>query len=195
MAFVDGETLKTADGARAAVRRRRRRGIAVQVAHGLARAHQAGIVHRDIKPGNIMIARDGEAKLLDFGIAKSRAGADLTRTGTTRRHDCVHVARSTCAAAPATRRATSGRLASCCYEMLTGKRPFGAADDYELLQAIVERPIPSARRARDIPGEHNALAHIVSRALERDHSRRYADAGEMAAATRVVAAAGGDGDL
>jgi serine/threonine protein kinase len=82
MAFCDGETLK----------KRLERGplpateavrIALQVARGLARAHHTRIVHRDVKPGNIMLTTGGEAKLLDFGIAKIATGdGDLTRTGT-----------------------------------------------------------------------------------------------------------------
>jgi dienelactone hydrolase/predicted Ser/Thr protein kinase len=179
MAFVDGETLKT----------RMERGpipapeaarIALQVAHGLARAHQAGIVHRDVKPGNIMITGDGEAKLLDFGIAKSRAGADLTRTGTTL-GTIAYMAPEHVRGGPGDARSDVWALGVVLHEMVTGKRLFTGTDDYDLLQAIVDKPIPTLV-APGIPGEHDALAAIVWRALERDHDRRYAGAGEMASA-------------
>jgi predicted Ser/Thr protein kinase len=179
MAFVDGETLKArlergplpaADAAR----------IAAQIAHGLARAHQTGIVHRDVKPGNIMITADGEAKLLDFGIAKSRGGVDLTRTGTTL-GTIAYMAPEHVRGGPGDARSDVWALGVVLREMLTGKAVFTGTDDYDLLQAIVEKPIP-ALVAPGIPGEHDALAGIIARALERDHSRRYASASEMAAA-------------
>ena len=175
MAFVDGETLKTrlergpvppAEAAR----------LMLQVAHGLARAHHAGTVHRDVKPGNIMITPDGHAKLLDFGIAKFAGGGDLTRTGTTvgtiAYMSPEHVRGGICDA-----RGDVWALGVVLYEMLTGTRPFTGRDDYELLQAIIERPVPP------LPArEQSGLGRIVSRALDRDPARRYANAGEMAQA-------------
>ena len=177
MAFVDGETLKARlergplpamDAAR----------IAAQVAHGLARAHQTGIVHRDVKPGNIMITGDGEAKLLDFGIAKASGAVDLTRTGTTL-GTIAYMAPEHVRGGPGDARSDVWALGVVLHEMLTGKRLFSGTDDYDLLQAIVEKPIPPLV-APGIPGEHDALGAIRSRALERDRTRRFADAGEMA---------------
>ena len=179
MAFVDGETLKSRMD-RGPIPAMEAARIITQIAHGLARAHQTGIVHRDVKPGNIMITSDGEAKLLDFGIAKSRAGADLTRTGTTL-GTIAYMAPEHVRGGPGDARSDVWALGVVLYEMLTGKRLFTGTDDYDLLQAIVEKPIPPLV-APGIPGEHDALAAIVSRALERDHSRRYAGAVEMAAA-------------
>ncbi len=179
MAFVDGETLKT----------RMERGpipapeaarIALQVAHGLARAHQTGIVHRDVKPGNIMITTDGEAKLLDFGIAKASGAVDLTRTGTTL-GTIAYMAPEHIRGGPGDARSDVWALGVVLHEMLTGKRLFAGTDDYDLLQAIVEKPIPPLA-APGIPGEFDALGAIRSRALERDRARRFADAAEMASA-------------
>ena len=141
MAFCDGETLKTRldrgpfaanDAAR----------IALQVAHGLARAHQAGIAHRDVKPANIMITSDGEAKLLDFGIAKFAGGGDLTRTGTTV-GTIAYMAPEHVRGGVGDARSDVWALGVVLYEMLAGRRPFTGADDYELLQAIVEKPVPA----------------------------------------------------
>ena len=179
MAFVDGETFKTrlergplppAEAAR----------LTLQVAHGLARAHHAGIVHRDIKPGNIMITPEGEAKLLDFGIAKFAGGGDLTRTGTTV-GTIAYMAPEHVRGGVGDSRGDVWALGVVLYEMLAGTRPFTGGDDYELLQAIIEKPVPSLP-ALGSSGRHDELAGIVSRALDRDPSRRYASAGEMAQA-------------
>jgi eukaryotic-like serine/threonine-protein kinase len=182
MAFLDGETLKTRleRGALSANEAGR---IALQVAHGLARAHQAGIAHRDVKPANIMLTADGEARLLDFGIAKFAGGGDLTRTGTTV-GTIAYMAPEHLRGGVGDARGDVWALGVLMYEMLAGKRPFTGADDYELLQAIIEKPVP-ALPASALPGHHE-LARIVSRALDRDPLKRYANAGEMAHAIEQV---------
>ena len=82
MAFYDGETLKQRiDRGPLAINEALE--IAVQMARGLAKAHAAGIVHRDVKPANVMITGDGLAKILDFGIAKLAGVGGLTKTGST----------------------------------------------------------------------------------------------------------------
>ncbi len=173
MAFVDGETLKTRLE-RAPVPPTEAARLMLQVAHGLAQAHHAGTVHRDVKPGNIMITPDGSAKLLDFGIAKFAGGGDLTRTGTTV-GTIAYMSPEHVRGGVADARGDVWALGVVLYEMLTGTRPFTGRDDYELLQAIIERPVPP------LPArEHSGLGRIVLRALDRDPARRYANAGEMA---------------
>ena len=174
MAFLDGDTLK-ARLERGAIPAPEAARLALQIARGLARAHQSGIVHRDVKPGNIMVTREGEAKLLDFGIAKAKADGDLTQTGTTL-GTIAYMAPEHARGGVADGRSDVWALGVVLYEMLTGRRPFSGEDDYELLQAIVDGPVPQVDRAH-APAE---LAAIVSRALERDRAKRFADAGEMA---------------
>ena len=176
MAFLDGETLKQRLE-RGAIPADEAARVALQIARGLGRAHQSGIVHRDIKPGNIMVTRDGEAKLLDFGIAKATADGDLTRTGTTL-GTIAYMAPEHARGGEADRRSDVWALGVVLYEMLSGRRPFTGADDYELLHAIVAGPVPHIDRGTAPP----ELVAIVARALDRDRAKRFADAGEMAQA-------------
>ncbi len=174
MAYCDGETLK----------KRLERGplpateavrVALQVARGLARAHQVGIVHRDVKPGNIMVTTEGEAKLLDFGIAKITSGGDLTRTGTTL-GTIAYMSPEHVRGGGADERSDVWALGVVLFEMLAGHRPFSGADDYELLQAIVERP---QSPLTGVAGVTDDIARVVERALDKTRDRRYANAGEM----------------
>ena len=159
MAFCDGETLKERLE-RGAIPTTEAVRLAAQVARGLARAHQTGIVHRDVKPGNIMMTTDGDAKLLDFGIAKASGGADMTRTGTTV-GTVAYMAPEHVRGGTADARSDVWALGVVLYEMLAGRHPFTGGDDYELLQAIVERPVPPLPS-----GVTPQIAGIVSRALD-----------------------------
>ena len=180
MAFCDGETLKE----------RLERGViptteavrlAAQIARGLARAHQAGIVHRDVKPGNIMVTTDGDAKLLDFGIAKASGGVDMTRTGTTV-GTVAYMAPEHVRGGTADARSDVWSLGVVLYEMLAGRHPFTGGDNYELLTAIVERPVPPL--PSDVPPP---LAGIVSRALDRNANGRFATCRRDGIDARAVA--------
>jgi dienelactone hydrolase len=174
MAFCDGETL-TARLERGAIPAAEAARLALQIARGLERAHQSGIVHRDVKPGNIMITREAEAKILDFGIAKAAGGPDLTQTGTTV-GTVAYMAPEHIRGGPADEQSDVWALGVVLYEMLSGRRLFSETDNYQLLQAIVERPLPPLQA----PGVSPELTAIVGRALERDRGRRYAHAGEIA---------------
>ena len=189
MAYCDGETLKTRleRGPLAATEAVR---VAVQVARGLARAHQAGIVHRDVKPGNIMVTTEGEAKLLDFGIAKITSGGDLTRTGTTL-GTIAYMAPEHVRGGDADERSDVWALGVVLYEMLAGRRPFSGANDYELLQAIVDRP---QAPLTGVAGVTDDIARVVERALDKARDRRYANAGELVHALEAcVQASGSEG--
>ena len=184
MAYCDGETLKTRLErgplpATEAVR------VALQVARGLARAHQAGIVHRDVKPGNIMLTTEGEAKLLDFGIAKITSGGDLTQTGATLGTP-AYMAPEHIRGGDADERSDVWALGVVLHEMLAGRRPFSGANDYELVQSIVEEP---QAPLTGIAGVTDDIARVVARALDKARDRRYANAGELVQRARGVGAA------
>jgi WD40 repeat protein len=151
-----------------------------QAARALHVAHEAGLLHRDVKPGNVMVTPDGRAVIVDFGQAREVDGADvLTLTGDlfgTPAYLSPEQVRGRSRALD--RRTDVWSLGATLYECLTGRRPFDGASVTELLLAIVQASLPSAR-------EHNpllpsAVEVVLETALERDLSRRYATALDLA---------------
>jgi tRNA A-37 threonylcarbamoyl transferase component Bud32 len=169
--------------------------VAGDVLLALGAAHAAGIVHRDVKPGNILLAADGCAKVADFGIAKSldvAAAADLTNTdqlvGTP-----AYVAPERVAGEPATPQSDLYAMGVVLYEALAGAKPFEGNTPVAIAYAIRhERPTPLAERRPDLP-RHVAAA--VERAMARDPKARYATAADMAAAIGVAAPPADDDDI
>src|SRR6202521_288898 len=174
--FVDGGTLKS--WAKQEPRTWRQIiELLVGVADGLATAHAADILHRDIKPDNILVAKNGYAKLADFGLAKAAEGAeaDLTRT-LTERHTRAGVIVGTIAymspeqasGKPLDARSDIFSFGVVLYELLRGKRPFTGASDLELLKTIIHgSPEPLGG---EVP---LALRNVVEKALEKDAADRY----------------------
>jgi serine/threonine protein kinase/Flp pilus assembly protein TadD len=163
--------------------------IAIQVAGALAAAHHAGIVHRDVKPENIMLRPDGYVKVLDFGIAKL-AEQELPATiaedealflvetnlgsvlGTVR-----YMSPEQARGAPVDKRTDIWSLGAVLYEMVTGHAPFAGDTPREVMTAIlVAEPSPLNSYVAQIPGE---LQPIVSKALRKDPEERYQNANEM----------------
>jgi len=153
--------------------------IAIGVASALEAAHRRGIVHRDVKPGNILI--DQDVKVTDFGIARAVSEASMTVTGTTL--GSVHYFSPEQARGDeVTGQSDVYALGIVLYEMLTGRRPFeGDSAAGVALKRLSEDPAPPTEHGPVPPG----LSAIVMRALERDPARRYPDAGAFAEALRV----------
>ena len=168
MPLYDGETLE----------RRIARGplavedavaIAVQVARGLAKAHAQGIVHRDVKPSNVLVTADGVVKLLDFGIAKL---ADVTLTGGAGPlGTAAYMSPEQRAGAPVDHRTDLWSLGVVLHEMLTSRRPLDGGP----ASAVAGPPPVSALR----PDAPPVLDRIVATALARDPDARYASAQAM----------------
>jgi serine/threonine protein kinase len=147
-----------------------------QICAGLDEAHRLGIVHRDLKPQNIMIDEDGQAKILDFGLARLQTGAapdqPLSRSGTP-----AYISPEQIRGLAVDARADLYSLGVILYEMLTGRTPFHADTVQELLDRHLREP---PRDPREInPGISPELSGVVLRCLEKDPANRYQNAAEM----------------
>ena len=139
------------------------------------------ILHRDVTPSNILLTANGGIKLLDFGVAKYRGSASLTRAGTMRGKPAYlapEQIEGAAGGAPIDRRVDIFALGVVLHEMLSLEHLFAGDSDLITVKKVLEMkiPLPSARRP-DVPP---ALDAIVMKALERDRDRRYASAGAMA---------------
>lgn len=160
--------------------------IMEQILDGLAFAHSKGVVHRDLKPGNVHVLPNGQVKVMDFGLA--RRAQDAAATGVIMGTP-YYMAPEQAQGERATSRSDIFSLGAMFYEILSGKRPFTGPTIPAVLFAVAHRdPVPLAEAAPDLPP---GLATLVMRALAKDPGARYADAAEMLQALRT-AWAGGD---
>jgi serine/threonine protein kinase/tetratricopeptide (TPR) repeat protein len=152
--------------------------LAIQICEGLHKAHQSGIVHRDVKPANILIDADGRAKILDFGLA-SVAGSDhLTKTGSTL-GTIGYMSPEQAKGEEVDQRSDIFSLGVVLYEMITSKSPFKTDNDAATLRNITEtEPEPLARYKA---GASTELQRVISKALAKDKSVRYQHVDELAA--------------
>jgi TolB-like protein/tetratricopeptide (TPR) repeat protein len=145
------------------------------IAAGLGAAHQRGIIHRDVKPSNVLLTTDGGIKLLDFGVAKM-AGEDLTGSGVPL-GTVAYMSPEQLRSAPLDSRTDLWSLGVVLYEMLTAERPFEGADPAALLESILNgEPKPLSSVAGSVP---EALQHIVGRLLSKAPEERYHGAAEL----------------
>jgi len=154
--------------------------IAIHALEALHTAHLAGILHRDVKPGNIMLANDGSVKLLDFGLAQKLEGqSKLTATGAVVGTPAyMSPEQANGERSELSRRSDIYSFGACCYEMLTGQQPFSADNSVALLRRIIDEQLLPPGKLR--PGLSPDLETIVLKAMAKHPGDRYATAEQMA---------------
>jgi tRNA A-37 threonylcarbamoyl transferase component Bud32 len=155
--------------------------VVAEIADALACAHEAGIVHRDVKPANVLLSTDGRVLVTDFGIAKAGDGLDLTGTNTTL-GTAKYLAPEQVEGGAVDARADVYALGVILYELLCGEPPFVAEGEAATALARLQRdPVPPRRVRPDIAP---AMEAVVLRALARDPNERFADAPSLRDAVR-----------
>jgi len=183
MDFVEGRSLGALLSAGERFSIERALDLAVDVAGALGHAHSAGIVHRDIKPGNILIGSDGKPKLTDFGIARLTYATRMTRTGDivgTPEYMSPEQAKGAAVEPPS----DVYSLGVVMYELLTGRVPFEGATALEIIKKHqYEEPVNIRECNRAI---HDGLARIVMRMLAKDPKERHKSAEQVATALSAI---------
>ncbi len=186
MEFVNGESLRTL--LQKGITQAEAVQIVAQSAEGLSYAHKNGLVHRDVKPANILIQPNGAVKVVDFGIAKAASGLDanpedLTQVGAIL-GTAKYLSPEQVEGAGIDKRADIYSLGVVLYEAVCGRPPFVGSNDMATAVQHVRGNVPPPRSIR--AGIPRALEQVILRAMQRDPSRRFADASEMARALRTI---------
>ncbi|MGB9724326.1 MAG: protein kinase domain-containing protein [Chloroflexia bacterium] len=181
MEYIEGGTLRDRLQARPEGQRRLPPAEVAAIVRGIAAAldyaHQRGIVHRDVKPANVMFTRDGDPVLTDFGIARMLGEGSVTMAGVsvgTPDYMSPEQARGE----PATPASDVYALGVMVYEMLTGRRPFDAETPLGVIVQHLQAAFPSPRQVD--PSFPEALENVLHRALAKEPAARYPTAGELA---------------
>ncbi|HTO92820.1 MAG TPA: protein kinase [Bacteroidota bacterium] len=150
--------------------------IGRQVSEALEHAHARGVIHRDVKPGNVMIAEGGAVKVTDFGLARLRSAERLTRPGSAV-GTVAYMSPEQLRGEEATPGSDIFSLGVLLYEILTNSLPFKGDHEAALMYSIVnEEPSPIGARREGVPPE---LARVIMRCLEKEPSKRYQTAGDV----------------
>jgi serine/threonine-protein kinase len=174
--YVEGETLKERIARLGRLPVPEAVAYAIEIGRALSCAHSHRLVHRDVKPQNVLIDLDGRAKVTDFGIARSLEAQGLTATGRVL-GTTDYVSPEQAMGHSVTEQSDIYSLGICLYEMLTGEVPFKADTQVAVAMQHVREPLPDVQRRR--PEISAALAAVVERATAKETRNRYATADAM----------------
>ncbi|TML60429.1 MAG: serine/threonine protein kinase [Actinobacteria bacterium] len=169
--YIDGENLKELVVRKGRLDVRPALEIALEIARGLSFAHESGLVHRDVKPQNVLLNGDGGAKVTDFGIARSlEVERSMTQTGTVL-GTSNYIAPEQAGGQPVDAHTDVYSLGIVLYEMLTGELPFPGDNFVAVAMKHIQEPSPSVLDTRgDVPLR---VAEMIDRALEKDPGQRF----------------------
>ncbi|MBQ9420776.1 MAG: Stk1 family PASTA domain-containing Ser/Thr kinase [Lachnospiraceae bacterium] len=174
MELVEGITLKNYIARKTKLSNKETIGIAIQAAEGIAEAHRKGIIHRDIKPQNIIISKDGKVKVADFGIAKAASADSMNQAVIGSAH---YIAPEQAKTGEADARSDLYSLGITMYEMITGRLPYDGENTVDIVMAHLQNVmVPPAVYNHEI---YPALSDIITRATRKDPEERYQSAEEL----------------
>ena len=175
MAYVEGQSLKTKVESGPLELDEALR-IATQVAEGLQEAHKEGVVHRDIKSANIMMDKRGQAKIMDFGLAKVRGSVQITKEATTM-GTAAYMSPEQVRGKEVDHRTDIWSFGVVLYEMITGQMPFKGDNEQAVAYSILNEDVEPLKKWR--PAVSEELQRIVLRTLEKDSRKRYQSVDEV----------------
>ncbi|MEW5875551.1 MAG: protein kinase [Candidatus Zixiibacteriota bacterium] len=182
MAYVEGESLKQRMK-RAPIPVPEALGIIIQVAAGLTRAHAQGVVHRDVKPANVLVTPDGIVKIVDFGLAKLAGATGLTKTDSTI-GTAAYMSPEQARSEVVDHRTDIWSVGVILYEMITGRLPFTGEHEAVVIYSILSedyKPLGEVRT--DVP---EGIDRIIAKSLAKPVLERYATMGEMLQELRAL---------
>ncbi|RMF70459.1 MAG: serine/threonine protein kinase, partial [Calditrichaeota bacterium] len=183
MEYVAGQSLKEriAEKSPEFLKLRGLLDIAIQIAQGLQAAHEKGIVHRDVKPANILLDEKGQVRITDFGLAKLAGRTRVTKTGTTM-GTVAYMSPEQTRGEAIDHRTDIWSLGVVMYEMLTGQLPFRGEYEQAIVYSILNEAPESTRKLNpEVPAE---LQQVVHRCLQKNADARFASAEEVVKALR-----------